>query len=47
MVQWFVGSPPPWRLAQRYQGENTLPMKAISVRPWAPSSLIASRYHHS
>jgi len=33
IVQWFSGSPPPPRLAQAYQGEKTLPMKAMMVSP--------------
>ena len=28
-----------------FKGENTLPMKAMIVRPFRPSSLRASMYH--
>jgi hypothetical protein len=44
---WFTGSVGPRRRASAYQGEKTLPRKAISVIPWRPSSLSASTYHQT
>ena len=42
--QWLSGS---LRPAQAYQGEKTLPMKAMMVIPYCLSSLSASTYHQA
>jgi len=47
MQQWFSGSPAPQRRDQAYQGEKTVPMKAMMVMPCFPSSLSASTYHQA
>jgi hypothetical protein len=44
MQTWFSGSRRP---DQRYQGEKTEPMKAMTETARDPSSLIPSTYHQA
>lgn len=44
MQTWFSGL---FRPDQRYQGEKTDPMKAMTESARVPSSLIASMYHQA
>nr|WP_281260111.1 hypothetical protein [Kandeliimicrobium roseum] len=44
MQQWLAGF---LRPLQRYQGEKTEPMKAMTETACVPSSLMPSTYHHA